>query len=321
MIISIAGATGFVGSRLLAECSKLDNEIRYLSRKKRKSIFNAKLILADLDSTVDKLVPLFDDVSIFYNCAGEVKNTSLMYKVHVDGTALLLEAVKIVLKEKKKPIHWVQLSSVGAYGPPEGAANTYRVVTEETPEKPNGEYEVTKTLADQLVVNLAQVEPLFTYTILRPSNVIAADMPNQSIRSLVKTIQKGLFFYVGTRSAVATYIHVDDVVAALLKCGNDIRARGHTFNLSNDCALTEIVSSIAQASGISKPRLRVPENCLRFLTKILLKFKDIPLTQSRIDALVKHTYYPFTKIEKVIGFVPQHDIPQSIISMFVAEKN
>ncbi|MDO9125232.1 NAD(P)-dependent oxidoreductase [Methylotenera sp.] len=320
--IAITGGSGFIGQRLVDGLEVAGfNYIRPLTRKKRISTTSRRYYVGDLSDKNVSLAGFLDDVEVIYHCAGEIKNTSLMRALHVDGTASLLKAVSKQIKVTQRPIHWVQLSSVGAYGSPEGSASERRIVTEATSCNPLGEYEVTKTMADELVIQFAEAEPLFSYTILRPSNVIGASMTNQSLRSLINMIKKRLFFYIGSRSAVATYIHVDDVVSALMLCGTDLRARGQVFNLSNDCALSEIVSAIAKASGFKAPNLCVPENLLRFIVKLTSWLVRIPLTQDRIDALVRHTHYPTTKIKEVLDFVPQHDIPSAVTFMFKDELN
>lgn len=319
MKICITGGSGFIGRRLLNNLLANDFDVRLLTRKSGTDTQRKKHFYADLTNQITPLTGLFQDVDIVYHCAGEVKNPQLMHAMHVDGTSRLLEELSREIKTAKKPVHWVQLSSVGAYGPPASAPNEYRVVTEDTPHAPVGPYEVTKTISDELVMKFAASEPLFTYTILRPSNVIGPSMPNQSLRSLVRMIKKRLFFYIGSQSSVATYIHVDDVVGALVLCGNDLRARGQVFNLSNDCMLSEIVNAVAQASGFNQSNICIPEKPLRFLVKLVSSIIKTPLTQDRIDALVRRTYYPSDKIREVLGFVPQCAIPSAVSKIFEGE--
>lgn len=321
MKVCVTGGAGFIGQKLVDNLEAKGSNINILTRVKKSSTLQKKYFVADLVDKSTSLEGFLDGVSVIYHCAGEIKNTALMHALHVGGTARLLEAVSKQIKATKKPIHWVQLSSVGAYGPPSGTANEQRVVTEITPCSPLGKYEITKTLADELVRQFAETEPLFSYTILRPSNVVGASMSNQSLHALVHMIKKRLFFYIGSRTAVATYIHVDDVVTALILCGNDLRARGQVFNLSNDCALSEIVYAVAQASEVKAPSLCVPEIPLRFLVKLISWLAHIPLTQERIDALVRRTYYPATKIKETLGFVPQYAIPCAVASMFEEKLN
>ena len=321
MKICVTGAGGFIGKALVGQLTAQGHIINLLTRVEKSSTVDKNYFVANLLDENACLDAFLGDASVIYHCAGEIKNVSLMHGLHVDGTRRLLAAVRAKIKATKQGIHWVQLSSVGAYGPPAGAANEWRVVTEETPCKPVGEYEVTKTMADELVKEFAKTEPLFTYTILRPSNVIASSMPNQSLRSLVGMIKRRLFFYIGSRTAVATYVHLEDVVAALLLCGTDTRAHGQVFNLSNDCALSDMVSKIAKSSGISPPKICVPELPLRLFVKLISMVVRTPLTQDRIDALVRHTYYSTNKLRDVLGFVPKRDIPAATCHMFDEKLN
>ncbi len=321
MKVCLTGSTGFIGQGLSSKLEDNGFDVLMLTREYKPNTSKKRYFIANLTDDNVLLDGFLDDASVIYHCAGEIKDTKLMYELHVNGTKRLLQAVDKQIKGTQKPIHWVQLSSVGAYGSASGLANEHRIVTELTECNPIGEYEVTKTIADELVKELAATQPLFSYTILRPSNVIGPSMPNQSLRSLVQIIKKRLFFYIGSRTSVATYIHVDDVVDTLILCGTDLRARGQVFNLSNDCNLSEIVSAVAKTSGIKPPTLCLPEKPLRFLVKNLSPIKNIPLTEQRIDALVRKTHYPSKKIKDLLGFVPQRNIPKSVPLIFNLEQN
>lgn len=314
--VCVTGGGGFIGRRLVGSLRELGWSPRILTRVKPDSDINNLYFLGDLVDGCTSLSGLVSDVDVIFHCAGEVKNTSLMRALHVDGTARLLEEVKRQLNTSQKPIHWIQLSSVGAYGPPQGAAHSERIVVETTPCAPEGEYEITKTLSDELVEKFAEKEPLFSFCILRPSNVVGPTMSNQSLRALVRMIEKRIFFYIGSRCSVATYVHVDDVVAALVLCATHPNARGQVFNLSNDCLLSEIVDAVCLNSSLTPPNLCVPEYPVRVVAKLFSSVVNMPLTQNRIDALVKRTYYPTDKIEKYLEFKPGFSIPAAAAAMF-----
>jgi len=305
----ITGGAGFIGRALVQHLKNEGVSLRLLSRRKCHSGNDDHYFIADLTDSAVSLNGFFDDVDVIYHCAGELKDKTVMRSLHVDGTAKLLQAAKNHIDTTNKPLHWVQLSSVGAYGSPKGKADRERVVVETTPAIPTGEYEITKTLADEMVIQFAKMEPLFTYTILRPSNVIGKNMTNQSVRSLINIIKKKHFFYIGSTHAIATYIHVDDVVDALALCGNDVQARGHIFNLSNDCMLSDIVIAVAKNAGITPPTLRIPKQPIRLLTKLFSLLGITSLTENRIDALIKRTRYPNQKLKEKLAFTPRRSIP------------
>jgi|GEM_PF-344908 len=315
-ILCVTGPSGFIGKALVERLSSAESCIRLLSRRDILSVDCLERFRGDLSDPATSFDAFLAGVDVIYHCAGEIVDIDAMRPLHVDGTARLVNAVLDEIKRSNKPIHWVQLSSVGAYGPPEGYVGKRRVINESSEVRPCGEYEVTKTLSDELVIQASKNNPLFTYTILRPSNVIGKNMTNRSLQSLIGAVRNRYFFYVGGKSAITNYIHVDDVVSALMLCGFDARAKGEIFNLSNDCLLKDLIRSIEISLNLRFTKLCVPEIPLRILVSIISNFVNIPLTSSRIDALVNKTYYPIGRISWVLGFTPQYAIPEVVPHMF-----
>ncbi|EGN74606.1 nucleoside-diphosphate-sugar epimerase [Idiomarina sp. A28L] len=312
MKILIIGGRGFIGQKLVDSLVKHSYAFDVLSRSPVETVnpvpkfIKGDLLAADLD--FDRLVSKYD---VIFNCAGELYNKDLMYALHVDATAQLVSACKKNAKKQNRKVHWVQLSSVGAYGPSKPKANKKRLVTEETTPAPIGEYEVTKTLADEIILKAA--DEFFSYTILRPSNVFGAQMPNSSIRQLAAVIKRELFFYIGKPGSTSNYVHVDDVVDALVLCGFDARARDQVFNLSNDCPQSDVIDALAEGQGLSAPKCRLNESVARVIAFLFSWFPGFPLKASRIDALVNRTNYDISKIERVVGFKPSRDVKNTIM--------
>lgn len=65
--------------------------------------------------------------------------------------------------------------------------------------------------------------------------------------------QGALFFLCGAPGSVSTYVHVDDVVEALLLCAFEERAKNQIFNISNDCTQESLVEAMAGLQGVSPP--------------------------------------------------------------------
>ncbi len=296
-----------------------------LSRKEQPAVPGREVFNGDLLQPHDALRGFLEGCNLLYHCAGEINDTDLMYDLHVRGTSNLLKAVSEKINLTGEAFHWVQLSSTGAYGKRTLSNLEADVSIDETfSPAPVGEYEVTKTISDELVISFSEIEPLFTYTILRPSIVVGPQMPNQSFFQLSAMVRKRLFFYIGSKKALSTYVHVDDVIRALVICATDPRTKGQIFILSNDCLLSEVIDSMADVYNVSRPTLRVPVYVVRLLVRLASPFVRLPLTDDRIDELVKNVGYSSIKIEETIGFEYQASIPQAmpaLLSQYIKKSN
>ena len=321
MKVLVTGGSGFIGRRLVDVLRQEGHEVSVLSRRADcRFASDVRVVNGDLTSTECQLDGALEGCQVVFHCAGEIRDVTAMKALHVGGTQRLLAAVQKQAAQRAKAMHWVQLSSVGAYGHPSQYVNRERVVTEETPLQPQGEYEVTKTQSDELVVQAGKSAWL-TYSIVRPSNVFGLEMPNQSLLKLGTMMRKGLFFFVGRPGAVATWVHVDDVVEVLRLCGSDPRAVGKTFNVSNDCLLEEMVGGIASALNLRRPWLRLPEWFVRAAVRVAAKVRKVPLTQEGINGLVRRTRYPYLKLERELGLTPRISVPEAIGAVVLAKLN
>ena len=245
MIVAITGGTGFVGSGLVLRHLAMGDNVRLLSRRSIAKIGTIEISVShrgDLTNMDFDLSSFVDGADILYHCAGEVISEPKMRLLHVLGTQKLIQTASGRIGK------WIQLSSVGAYGPQHGG-----VITEVTPPNPVGVYEKTKFASDNLVSKAIQ-ENAFSGTILRPSNVFGISMNNQSIYHLIAMIKKGLFFFIGKPGASANYIYVDNIVEGLVLCGEKSEGKGEIYNLSDYCSIEKFVSIIAENLGKPWPR-------------------------------------------------------------------
>jgi len=309
MIVAITGGTGFIGSKLVLRCLSLGYEVRVLSRQIRNgSMFpaNVQWYCGDLTET-SILHSFLDDVDVLFHCAGQVTAPEKMRGLHVDGTKHLMDAAL------GRVGHWVQLSSVGVYGPVSTG-----IITEHSPINPIGEYEVTKALSDEMVI-AAGNQGVLSCTVLRPSNVFGADMKNKSLLGMIKMIDRGLFFFIGQPGASANYIHVDNVVEALVRCGTMTEARGGVYNLSDYSTMEEFVQFISTALGRRMPRLRIPETPIRWLGKRMETMSGFPLTQERINALTNRSVYSTDRIQEDLAYsnvISQHEGLREMVAAY-----
>jgi nucleoside-diphosphate-sugar epimerase len=299
MIVALTGGTGFIGRKLVDLHLVKGHEVRVFSRRALGSGAGVNGVVewwhGDL-LTSKKLQSFVDGVDILYHCAGEILDLSRMKEVHVEGTQRLIEAAT------GRVGRWVQLSSVGAYG-----KILDGIITEKTKLNPCGTYEITKVASDSLI-SRAALDGAFECVILRPSNVYGADMSNQSLFGLIEMINRGWFFFIGEPGAAANYIHVDNVVQALMLCGVHAEASGHVYNLSDHRTMEQFVAIISTSLGNTKSRLRLPEWPIRLSVKLLGNIQKFPLTTARVDALTGRAIYSTSKIEHELQY-------QHIVSM------
>lgn len=293
MIISITGASGFIGKALALRHIAQGDQVRVLTRKAREELAlpeSVRTFTGDLAAGTGALSGFAEGADVLYHCAGEVRDRGLMRAVHVEGTKHLLAAAA------GKVGRWVQLSSVGAYGPQREG-----IVSEETPLNPQGEYEVTKTESDRLLEE-ASKEKGFSYAILRPSIVFGPGMPNRSLHQLVAMVDRGLFFFIGPPGAAANYIDVDNVVDALLLCGREPAAQGRTYNLSDHAAMEEFIAMISDILGRPCPKRRLPLEAALLAARTLGRLPGFPLTESRVLALTGRAIYTTERIARELGY-------------------
>ena len=298
--IAITGATGFVGATLVRYRRERGDSVRILSRHPAlasPALHGAIPFQGDLSK--NSLSDFLEGADALYHLAAELSDDSRMHTVNVVGTSNLLRAAVSAGVRR-----WVQLSSVGVYGPP-----TSPVVTEATVPMPLNEYERTKLAADRLVEETGR-RTTMEYSILRPSNVIGAKMKNGSFGALVNAVRRGRFCYFGPRGSIATYVHVDDVARALIACRD--APSGSVFNLSSDCLWEDLIDQISLLIGVRPPRLRIPAMPVKIVLRALEGRIRLPITCSRLASLTNRSRYSSERIVRELGFTYSRPMPVGV---------
>jgi nucleoside-diphosphate-sugar epimerase len=311
MIIAITGATGFIGKYLIKKHIDLNDDVRILSRTKGKySDFEGQvqIYIGDL-ADVDSLIDFTNGADVLYHCAAEIREESKMYAINVEGTKNLIKAASGKIK------HWVQLSSTGVYGPIYNG-----IVNESQPYNPINEYEKTKLKSDFLVLEAAK-EVGFTSTLVRPSNVFGFEMKNKSLFQLVKTIDKGLYFFVGLKGASANYVPVENVIEALYLAATKQNAKNQIYIVSSFCTIEEFVELIVKYLKKPMPRLRIPIGLIKSIARLTSFIPKNPLTVSRVNALRNRSIYETKKIENELGYKPVVTTEETIMKLVQFYKN
>jgi nucleoside-diphosphate-sugar epimerase len=137
-------------------------------------------------------------------------------------------------------------------------------------------------------------------------------MFNNSLNKLISLVQKRLFFYVGRKDAVATYVHVKDVSKALILLSSRSEAKNKIYIISNDCLLIDLVEEIALSLNVKKPKIRIPLTIMNVIVRIFNVFFSKLFLLPRLDLLALTTRYNVSRIQSELGFEFEYPMPYSI---------
>lgn len=286
--VALTGGTGFIGRALALRHLKDGDSVRILSRQPGGDLarLGCHVTVGDLTDVGPGIVAFVDGADVLYHCAGNLSDREQMHAVNVAGTRRLLRVAA------GRVGRWVQLSSAGVY-----ERKAVGEVTEGTPLAPANEYERTKLKGDELVMGGST-----PYTIVRPTIVFGPAMPNNSLRSLVRTVERGRFVFIGRPGSIANYVYVDDVAEALHLCGLHASAVGKAFIVSEHRTMEQFIGTIADAVGRPTPRLRMPKLPMRIVASAAGRVPGSPLTPSRVEALTSRLVYRSERISDELGF-------------------
>lgn len=291
-LILLTGASGFIGAAFLKRALSEGLRIRVVTRNLNNWVLhpNLEIIEGDLSSAQDWSRAV-EGVNVVVHAAAEIKSLTLMRIVNVEGSMQLLDAaIRAGVKR------WVQLSSVGAYGPVQA-----ETITEEYSDQPVGPYEISKADFDKVLRKTAKNQEI-EVCIIRPSNVYGPGMRNQSIRQMIGAIRKRVFLFVGPPGASANYVHVTDVVQALMLCVEKPQAANQTFIVSAWATMEEMVEGITAGVGMALPVHRIHLRWAMCLAVAFAWFPRWPLTLNRVQAMSLRSRYNTQKIENYLGW-------------------
>lgn len=300
MQVSVTGATGFIGRRLVRYYEDRGVSVHILSRRNIQSTERCKVFQYDLTSCdASDLISFIAASDIVYHCAAELNDERRMWQVNVEGTRKLLDVAA------GRVGRFVHLSSTGIYG-----FKSNGIVDESTLINPQNLYERSKAEAGRQVLEFAKAGKL-SCCLLCPSNVYGTDMSNQSLFQLISMINSGKFFFIGRAGAIMNYIHVENVVEALICCGTArLPENGTAYIVSDYCTIERLVAIISASLGKPEPRFRLPESLVRAGVALAEHLSNIPLTQSRVDALTSRAVYSSEHIQHELGYCHQITLQQ-----------
>jgi nucleoside-diphosphate-sugar epimerase len=299
VIVSITGGTGFVGSRLVAALLERGDEVRVLTRRPVDRQGPVRHFVGDL-AVADSLdVGFVDGADVLVHVGAELRDTSKMMTTNVDGTRRLVE----LAAHRVKAV--VYLSSVGVYGPVRAGE-----VTERSAENPQGVYEVSKQQAEQVVAQ-ASATGSFEHSILRPSKIYGIGMNSADIGLVLRLVRQRRFVYFGSPEATVSYVHVDDVVGALIALIDTPKADG-AFNVGQPSTMRTLVESAAAAFGVPAPSRQIPQPVAKVIATVGGIVPRSPITPTRLAALNSSVRYVSERLAQEVGYTERVSLADGI---------
>ncbi len=271
--VLITGAGGFIGGHLFTALKGLGANIIGIDRKPSTGIHGADVSLADQVQQILKLSSTTHGKSAEYifHLAGQ-KSASLArenpmetLKTSFNGTLNILEAARKIGTVKKV----VLISSLAVYGLDEDHSN--ELVRESDSLHNDSIYSATKISTE--AVGLAYSKDFsIPVSIARLSNVYGPQQSSAAvIPSLISQMKSGQKISMGNSSSIRDFIHVEDVVSALLHLAIHDSAAGKVYNVSTAQGttiqtITELLSQNLNYRGeITVDEKKVRPNEKRFL--------------------------------------------------------
>lgn len=294
MKITLIGASGFVGTRLI-ELLKQNNYFLQNVDKKQSRFHSEITVIADV---LDKnnLVTLLDNTDVVILLAAEhrddVTPTSLYYDVNVGGMRNTLEAM-----EANGVKRIIFTSSVAVYGLNKNNP------TETYPADPFNHYGKSKWEAEKVLQEWYKVHPDWNINVIRPT-VIFGERNRGNVYNLLKQISSGRFLMVGKGNNKKSMAYVGNIVA-FIKFLIENKTTGYeVYNYIDkpDFTMNELVDHVSKVLNKHIPSIHYPLwlgmlggycfDVLAFITR-----RKLTISSVRVKKFCATTQFDATKVQ------------------------
>lgn len=294
MKITLIGASGFVGTRLI-ELLKQNNYFLQNVDKKQSRFHSEITVIADV---LDKnnLVTLLDNTDVVILLAAEhrddVTPTSLYYDVNVGGMRNTLEAM-----EANGVKRIIFTSSVAVYGLNKNNP------TETYPADPFNHYGKSKWEAEKVLQEWYKVHPDWNINVIRPT-VIFGERNRGNVYNLLKQISSGRFLMVGKGNNKKSMAYVGNIVA-FIKFLIENKTTGYeVYNYIDkpDFTMNELVDHVSKVLNKHIPSVHYPLwlgmlggfcfDVLAFITR-----RKLTISSVRVEKFCATTQFDATKVQ------------------------
>lgn len=307
MRITLIGASGFVGTRLI-DLLRNEHELRNIDLE-ASHFFPELTVYGDVrdPQQMDSLLSGTDMVVLLAaKHRDDVTPTSLYYQTNVNGMRNVLNAM-----EKNGVKRLLFFSSVAIYG-----------LNKDNPDEsftadPFNHYGKSKWQAETLVQEWYKTHNDWNIDIIRPT-VIFGERNRGNVYNLLNNLAKGYFINVGKGTNVKSMAYVGNVVAFVKYLIDNITDGYNVFNYVDkpDLDMNHLTELVCRTLGKRLPSVRLPYWIGMaggfFFDAIAFIFRIKPTISSvRIKKYCSTTQYDSTKAHNT-GFVPPYTLSEGL---------
>ena len=301
----MTGGAGFIGSHLVDRLIKEGFEVSVLDNLSTGRMENlmrhlesggVRLVNADILDRRAVKQALTDVEAVFHLAAitsvpYSIKHPDATRKANVEGTRILLDACLGGNVER-----FIYVSSCAVYGEPE-----YLPIDERHPARPVSPYAESKLEAERLCREFQKAYGLKT-TIVRPFNVYGPRMKSGMYGGVIARfierlrLNKPPIIY-GDGTQTRDFVHVWDVVNALMLTLNSQKAIGEIFNVASGVAtsIDELAKLVMELPGVDGLK---------------------PLYRPARNGDIKHSYADISKAKARLGYEPKISLKEGVATLF-----
>lgn len=304
--VLVTGGTGFVGSALMSELSKLEYDLRQLVRaEKKQGDSKIKSFYIDgLDSVVDLSNPL-KDVDVVIHLAARVhvmveknENPHEEYRrINVESTMnLASQAAHLGVKR------FIFISSVKVNGELTEKDILFRANDKPNPQDPYG---ISKLEAESALMQLSK-ETGMEVVVVRPPLVYGPKV-KANFLSMMKWLHKSIPLPFGKIDNKRSLVFIDNLVDLLIRLIDHPKAAGQVFFVSDDhdVSTTALLKSMSFALG--KKTLLIPVPVFLLQAVFLLMGKS-SLSQRLLGSL----RLDISKTKEILDWTPPVSFDEGI---------
>ena len=250
--ILITGGTGFIGYHLAKKCLKLNWSVDSVSTKsppKKRKLKKVKYLKFDISKKKNLIKKLSSNYDYIVNLAGYVDHTNKnkTIKSHFNGCKNLAKFF-----QKKKIKKFVQIGSSIEYG----RLKSPQIENLDKFKKTYSYYGNAKQLSTKYLLNLFRKKK-FPVTILRLYLVYGPyQSTNRVIPITITNAIKDRDFDCSEGKQLRDFLHIEDVVRAIIKSLKNKKASGEIINIGmgKPTKVKDLILKICRLVGSGKPR-------------------------------------------------------------------